>query len=267
VTVFYDTHAHLDYKDYSGDLTDVIQRAHDSGVEKIITVGTDLESSARAIATAERFPGVYAAVGWHPNDAPDAPEDLRPALREMARHPKVVAVGETGLDYFRLSKQQSEAQKVQNIKTKQAEIFRQHMEVASETGLSCIVHERSSVEDVLTQMQPFAGKIRAVVHCFSENKEFLKRFLDMGCLVSFTGIITFKKSEAVCESLAAVPSDRFMLETDCPFLAPVPNRGKRCEPVHVLDTAKIAAEIRNCSLEELSAQTTATARKFFAKIN
>lgn len=264
---FYDTHAHLDYTDYSDDLADVVQRAHDAGVEKIISVATDLESSARAIQNAERFPNVYAAVGWHPNDAPLAPDDLRPALREMARHPKVVAIGEMGLDYFRLSKQPSEAANVQKIKEKQAEIFRQQMEVACEFGLNCIVHQRSSLEDTLREIQPFLNKTKVVFHCFSENTAVLERVLALGAYVSFTGIVTFKNSEIVRESLAAVPSDRFILETDCPFLAPVPHRGKRCEPLYLTETAKTVAELRNCTLEELGRATNATAKLFFPKIS
>lgn len=264
---FYDSHAHLDVSDYPNDLAEVIERAHAAGVEKIVTVGTDLDSSARAIKTAERFPNVYAAVGWHPNEAPIAPDDLRPALRDMARHPKVVAIGETGLDYFRLSKQPSDAVEVQKIKAKQAQVFRQQLEVASETGLNCILHQRGgTLEDTLELLRPFLTKTRFVFHCFSENEAVLNRILALGAFISFTGIVSFKNSENVRNSLIATPSDRFMLETDCPYLAPIPYRGKRCEPSYLVETAKIVAELRNCTLEELGAATNATARGFFPKM-
>jgi TatD DNase family protein len=260
---FYDTHAHLDFPDFAGDLTDVIARAQAAGISKIICIGTDLESSRRSVAIAERFGGVFAAVGWHPSHASQAPADIRAALRELAVHPKVVAIGEIGLDYHRLP---PVAGNVAAYKTKQAEIFRQQMEVAVELGLNCVIHQRDSFDDTLAQLQPFAGKLRGVFHCFSESAERLRQVLALDCLVSFTGIVTFKNGVNVRESLAATPLDRFMLETDCPFLAPVPYRGKRCEPAYVNEISRLVAEVKKCSLEELSAATTATADKFFPNL-
>ncbi len=260
---FYDTHAHLDFPDFAGDLPEVIARAQAAGISKMICIGTDLESSRRSVAIAERFPGVSAAVGWHPSHAGQAPADIRPVLRELAVHPKVVAIGEIGLDYHRPPPNPGD---VAAYKTKQAEIFRQQMEVAAELGLNCVIHQRDSFDDSLAQLQPFAGKLRGVFHCFSESAERLRQVLALDCLVSFTGIVTFKNGVNVRESLAATPLDRFMLETDCPFLAPVPYRGKRCEPAYVNEISRLVAEVKKCSLEELSAATTATAGKFFPKL-
>lgn len=256
--VFYDTHAHIDYPDFKDDLDAVITRAHAAGIERVITIGTDLDGSKRAIAIAEKFPNVYAVVGWHPTHVTSAPEDIRPALRDLAKHPKVVAIGETGLDYHRMPEGNHDA-----YKAKQASIFRQQMEVAAELGLNCVIHQRDSFDDVITQMKPFQGKIRGVFHCFSENVERMKRVLELGSLVSFTGLLTFKTAQSARDALAAAPADRYMLETDCPFLAPVPYRGKRCEPAYVREIADLAAQVRKCSLEELSEQTCRTAKDFF----
>jgi len=258
---FYDTHAHLGFPDFAADLPQVIARAHEAGVAKVISIGTDLESSARAIQIAEANPHVYAAVGWHPTHVLEAPEDVRPALRALAQHPKVVAVGETGLDYHRPPEADFE-----HYKTRQAEIFRQQMELAAEMGLNCIIHQRDSFEDTLAQLTPFASRTRGVFHCFSESVEAMRRVLALGCLVSFTGIVTFKNGGNVREALKAAAPGQFMFETDCPFLAPVPYRGKRCEPAYVRDIAELAAGVRNCSLEELSAMTCETAQRFFPKL-
>jgi TatD DNase family protein len=258
--VFYDTHAHLGFPDFAPDLPEVIERAAAAGVRKIIAIGTDLESSAQAIRIAERFPNVYAAAGWHPTHVLEAPPDVRPALRELAGHPKVIAIGETGLDYHRCPND------IEHYKERQAEIFRQQMEVAAELGLNCVIHQRDSFEDTVAQMQPFVGRTRGVFHCFSEDTGALRRVLAMGSLVSFTGIVTFKNGGNVREALAAAPLGRFMFETDCPFLAPMPFRGKRCEPAHVREISRLAAEVKNCSLEDLSAATIAAAHDFFPKL-
>jgi TatD DNase family protein len=266
VPVFYDTHAHLGFPDFAPDLPEVIERAAAAGISKIIAIGTDLESSTEAIGIAEKFPNVFAAVGWHPTHVLEAPPDVRPALREMAAHPKVVAIGETGLDYYRRPNDAKLPGEFERYKERQAEIFRQQMEVAAETGLNCVIHQRESFEDTLAQMQPFAGRTRGVFHCFSESVEALRRVLAMGSLVSFTGIVTFKNGQNARDALAAAELGRFMFETDCPFLAPAPFRGKRCEPAHVREISRLAAEVKNCSLEELSAATIATAHGFFPKL-
>lgn len=265
---FFDTHAHLDYPDYAPDLPEIIARAHAAGISKIISIGTSLESSERAIRLAEKHPGVYAAVGWHPTEALSAPEDLRPALRELARHPKVVALGETGLDYHRLPSEKPEFTAADDARyqQKQAEIFRQQLEVAAELGLNCVIHQRTAFDDTLAQMKPFIGKTRGVFHCFGETVERMRQVFEIGSLVSFTGIVTFKNAQNVRAAVAAAPLGQFMLETDCPYLAPVPDRGKRCEPAHVLEISEAVARIKLCSLEELSAATCQTAAEFFRKL-
>jgi TatD DNase family protein len=289
LATFYDTHAHLDYPDYANDLPEVIARAQAAGIAKMISIGTSLGSSERAIRLAEKYPLIYAAVGWHPSEALKAPADLRPALREFAKHPKVVAIGEIGLDYHHLPSMSevpvsdparkgnatehagSETGAPQNLdderyKQRQAEIFQQQMEVAIEAGLNCIIHQRGAFDDTLAQLKPFAGKVCGVFHCFGENAERMKQVLDLGSLVSFTGIVTFKNGQNVRDTLAATPLDRFMLETDCPYLAPVPYRGKRCEPAYVKEISEVVAQVKSCSLNELSAATCKTAIEFFRKL-
>jgi TatD DNase family protein len=297
MAIFYDTHSHLDYPDYEKDFSEVIARARSAGISKMISIGTSLDSSERAVRLAEKYPDIYAAVGWHPSDAMTAPSDLRPALRELAKHPKVVAIGEIGLDYHRLpggkvgqaSCLPSERSSASNAastslsqtgrqdacptsedaryKQKQADIFQQQLEVAAEFGLNCVIHQRDAFDDALAQLKPFAGKVRGVFHCFGENADRMRRILEIGSLVSFTGIVTFTNGQNVRDTVAATPLDKFMLETDCPYLAPVPFRGKRCEPAYVKEISETVAQVKNCSLEELSTATCKTAHEFFPKIN
>jgi TatD DNase family protein len=260
---FFDTHAHLDYPDYAPDLNEVIARAQSAGISKVISIGTNLESSRRAVQLSERFPNVYAVIGWHPGEAAGAPEDLRPALRELAKHPKVTAIGETGLDYHRLP--EGESARVE-YKRRQAAIFEQQLQVAAEFGLNCVIHQRDAFDDTLVQLKPFAQRVRGVFHCFGESADRMKKVLEIGSLVSFTGIVTFKNGHNVRETVAATPLDKFMLETDCPYLAPVPYRGKRCEPAYVKEISETVAQVKMCSPEELSAATCRTANEFFRNL-
>jgi TatD DNase family protein len=267
MAAFFDTHAHLDDSKYEKDFPEVVARAQAAGITKIISVGTSLESSARAVRLAGKFPTIYAAVGWHPSEALEAPADLRPALRELARQPKVVAIGETGLDYYRLpSSQKGSAEDDSHYKTRQAEIFRQQLEVAAEFGLNVIIHQRAAFDDTLAQFRPFAGKVRGVFHCFGESVERLQSVLEIGSLVSYTGIVTFKNGQNIRDAVAATPLDKFMLETDCPYLAPVPYRGQRGEPAFVKEISETVARVKMCSLDELSTATCRTASCFFPKL-
>ncbi len=266
--IFYDTHAHLDYPDFAGELPQLIARAQAAGISKIVTIGTDLDSSRRALGLAQQFPSVFAVVGWHPSYAEKAPDDLRPALRELATSPKVVALGETGLDYHRLPSQKAGFGESDDTryKAKQAELFRQHLEVAAELQLNCVIHQRDALEDTLAAFQHYAPKVRGVFHCFANDATTMNRIVALGSLVSFTGILTFKNGQNIRETLAATPLDSFMLETDCPFLAPVPYRGKRCEPAYVKEISEVAAMVKRQTLEELSAATCATAERFFKRL-
>jgi TatD DNase family protein len=283
MAVFFDTHAHLDYPDYAPDLAEAIARAQTAGITKIISIGTSLESSESAIRLAEKHSAVYAAAGWHPTGALDAPDDLRPALRKLAGHPKVVAIGEIGLDYHHLPSQKPESwgsrlsvsgdklklelqQEDTRYKEKQTEIFRQQMEVAAEFKMNCIIHQRTAWDYTIAQMKPFIGRTRGVFHCFGETVERMNQVFELGSLVSFTGIVTFKNAQNVRDTVAAAPLGRFMLETDCPYLAPVPYRGKRCEPAYVKEISESVAQIKACSLDELSAATCQTANEFFPKL-
>lgn len=263
-----DTHAHLDYPEFAPDLPQLLDRARSAGIERILSIGTDLESSRRAIALAERFEEVFAVAGWHPTHALEAPEDLRPALRDLAKHPKVVALGEAGLDYYRLPSHQpgGSAAEDERYKQKQAQIFLQQLEIAAEAGLNCVIHQRSALEDTLAMLQPFGARVRGQFHCFADDATAMRRIVDMGSLVSFTGILTFKNGQNIRDTLAATPLGKFMLETDCPYLAPMPHRGKRCEPAYVKEIATVAAQVKGCSLEQLSAATCGAAREFFPKL-
>ncbi len=263
---FYDTHAHLDFPDFAADLPQIIERAHAAGITTIISIGTDSDSSAQAIKLAEQFPCVYAAVGWHPGHVTAAPADVRPALRELASHPKVVAIGETGLDYYRLPSTQNAGSPAddEHYKRRQAELFRQQLEVAAEAGLNCVIHQRGDcLADTLALLTPYADRVRGVFHCFAGDADAMRRVLALNSIVSFTGIVTFKNAQSVRDTVAATPLGQFMLETDCPYLAPVPYRGKRCEPAYVKEISEVVANAKGCTLEEMSAATCETAEKFF----
>jgi len=279
-----ETHAHLDYPDFAHDLDDVLRRATEAGVTRVITIGTSIESSRRAIDLAERYPAVYATVGVHPTYVQEAEEDVFTPLRELAKHPRVVAIGETGLDYHRLPSEEVAKEKQVQVmtalrtetdeeieaqirdgayKSKQVSLFEQQLDLAVELGLNAVIHQRDAWEDTLKVMQPYTGKLRGVLHCFGGSLDQANEVLDLDHLVSFTGIVTFKNGAAVREVAAQIPLWKFMVETDCPYLAPVPFRGKRCEPAHTRIVAEAIAAARGVSLEEIAEATTETAEQFF----
>src|SRR6266481_623150 len=279
-----ETHAHLDYPDFANDLDDVLRRASDAGVTRIITIGTSIESSRRAIALAEKYPAVYAAIGVHPTSIENAEEDVFTPLRELAKNPRVVAIGETGLDYYHLPSEEVAKEKQVQVmtalrtetdeeieaqiregayKSKQASLFQQQLDLAIELGLNVVIHQRDAWEDTLKIMQPYTGKLRGVFHCFGGSLDQANEVLELDHLVSFTGIVTFKNGAAVREVAAEIPLWKFMVETDCPYLAPVPFRGKRCEPAHTRIVAEAIAAARAVPLEEIAEATTETAEKFF----
>lgn len=265
---FTDTHAHLDFPDFATDLDAVVERATAAGIHRIISIGITSESSRRAVALAGRFPGVYAAVGWHPCHAGEAPDDVRPGLRELAGHPKVVAIGECGLDHYRLPGADAAKSPADDevYKAKQRVVFQQQLEVAAEAGLNVVVHQRAAFAETLAMLAPFRGRVRGVFHCFTGTSGEVAQVLAAGSLVSFTGIATFKKAQNVRDALAAAPAGQFMLETDCPFLAPVPHRGQRGEPAFVRELAEFIAAQKGCPLEQLGAETEQTAEEFFPRL-
>jgi len=255
--VFTDTHAHLDYPEFQSDFPAVLARAEAAGITRVVCIGTGLDSSRTALALAEQWPQVFAAVGIHPNHIPEERPDFLPRLRELANVRRVVAIGETGLDHFRLAKDDTAG------RAAQAAAFRAQLDLAAELGLPVIIHERAAWDDTLAIMREYTGRVRAVFHCFGKSPEHAREVIALGHLVSFTGIVTFKNAPDAQASAANVPSGSFMLETDCPYLAPVPHRGKKCEPAFLRNTAEHIATLRGIPLDELASQTEATAESFF----
>lgn len=263
-----DTHAHLDFPAYSEDLPGVIERATAAGVSRIISISTSLEGSARAIELADRFAGVSATVGVHPCYVDESPEEILPQLRELAQHPQVVGIGETGIDYHRTQEQPGEPNALRHWtqnREKQARFFDEQLSLAVELGLNVVVHQRDSWDDTLRVLRPYSGKLRAVYHCFGGTLSQAHQLLDLGFLVSFTGIVTFKNALGAHESAAKLPAGSFFLETDCPFLAPVPHRGQRCEPAYTRFIAEHVAKLRGETLEQVAAHTSAAASAFFQR--
>jgi TatD DNase family protein len=265
--VFFDTHAHLDFPDFADEIDAIIARAESAGITRIISIGTTLERSLAAISIAERYPHVYAAIGWHPSDVTSAPSVLPSQFSELARHPKVVAIGETGLDFSRLpTGSGGTAEDDANYKERQLALFTQQLELAANYGLNVVIHQRAAFQETVDAFRKWSQKVRAVFHCFVGMPTEQKKIRELGSLVSFTGIATFKNAAEVRETLRETALGDFMLETDAPYLAPVPHRGKRCEPAFVADTAAFVAREKSCTLEELSEATCRTAREFFPKL-
>ena len=280
-----ETHAHLDYLDFANDFDDVLRRANEAGVTRIITIGTSIESSRRAVDLAERYSNIYAVIGVHPTYAEKAQDDVMTPLRELANSPRVVAIGETGLDYHHLPSVQAAKEKNVQVfaralqgeveeeieanirdgayKSRQASLFQQQLDLAAELRFNVVIHQRDTWDDTLEIMKPYTGKLRGVFHCFGGTLEQANEVLDLDHLVSFTGIVTFKNGANVREVAAKVPVWKFMVETDCPYLAPVPFRGKRCEPAHTRIVAETIAAARGVPLQEIAEATTETAENFF----
>jgi TatD DNase family protein len=265
-------------------LDDVLRRANEAGVTRIITIGTSIESSRRAVDLAEKYSSIYAVIGVHPTYVEQAGEDVITPLRELAKSPRVVAIGETGLDYHHLPSVEAAKQKNVQVfsalqsgteeqleasiedgayKSKQTDLFEEQLDLAVELHLNVVIHQRDAWDDTLEIMKPYTGKVRGVFHCFGGTLEQANEVLDLDHLVSFTGIVTFKNGASVREVAAKVPSWKFMVETDCPYLAPVPFRGKRCEPAHTRIVAETIAAARGVPLQEIAEATTETAENFF----
>ncbi len=286
IPVLTDTHAHLDYPEYDGQLDAVLARAREAGVQRVITIGIDRESCHRSLAIAEKYEHVYAVVGLHPCAVMDSGAmEFLSDLSDLARHPKVVGIGETGLDYHHLPSREliqrdkseavfgalmagtAEATQAEiadgAVKSAQAEAFKVQLDIAVELGLNVTIHQRDAWQDTLDILRPFTGKLRGVFHCFGGSPEDVAEVVGMGHLVSFTGIVTFKNAALTQASAISVAAEGYMVETDCPYLAPVPFRGSTCEPAHVRLTAEKIAVLRGETLDKVSADTEAAVRRFF----
>ncbi|MFA5867861.1 MAG: TatD family hydrolase [Actinomycetota bacterium] len=261
--MFIDTHVHLDFADFQRDRSETVARAEAAGVSKMINVGSSLQGSRDSIKLSKEFPGVYATVGIHPHDAGEATQRNLAELLLLASKPKVVAIGEIGLDYFK-SKTSPQLQK---------EAFLRQLDMAIRLNKPVIIHSRDAEEDMLDVFWQFQG-VRGVLHFFSGSPDFAKAAVSYGLYVSFTGVITYKprqpgrgsgaEYDALREEIInSIPADRLMIETDCPFAAPEPYRGKRCEPAYVVEVARRLAEVRGISLDEIERVTTENAERFF----
>ena len=248
-----DTHAHLDFPDYKDDIDEVIERAGEVGVEYMINVGTTVASSNKSIELAKQYEQIYASIGIHPNEASKVSGEEWSRLEALAGGDKVVAIGETGLDYYR-DRSKREDQK---------RLFHQHIELAQRHNLPVIIHNREASSDCLDIVHEYSGKIKGVVHCFAGTVEDAEEFLKLGFHVSFAGPITFPKADNLREALKAVPVERLLLETDCPFLAPQPKRGKRNEPSYLQYTIPVLAELYKLSVEDIKRITTLSAKNLF----
>ena len=285
MAVLTDTHAHLDFPEFDRQIDAVIARAREAGVHRIITIGIGRESCRKSIALAEKYDYVFAVVGLHPCNVldPGAMEFLE-ELPALARHPKVVALGETGMDYHHLPSRELAGRKEESVftalqastaegmqaeiadgamKAAQAEAFKAQLDLAVELGRNVVIHQRAAWDDTLDILRPYTGKLRGVFHCFGGTPEAAEELVTMGHLVSFTGIVTFKNAALVQETVQAVAPDGYMVETDCPYLAPVPFRGKTCEPAHVRLIAEKIAALRGVTLDQVAADTERTAEAFF----
>ena len=250
--MYFDTHAHYDDEAFDSDREELLKAMPEKGVDLIVNPGCGAESSARAVELAERFPFVYAAVGWHPHEADSFHESSVEQLRAWAKHEKVVAIGEIGLDYhYDFSP-----------RDKQREVFVRQMQLAQELGLPVVVHDRESHADCMEVVRAFPD-VKGVFHCYSGSAEMAKELLALGWYLSFTGAVTFKNARKALETIECVPLERMMIETDSPYLAPVPHRGKRNDSSLLPHIAQVIADIKGISLEEAAARTQETGKSFF----
>jgi TatD DNase family protein len=259
--MFFDTHTHLGSHKFDSDLPDILARARAAGVSRMLVPATDLVNARKCLAIAEREPDVRVAVGIHPCDVDSVSgSDWITELRELAQHPKVAAIGEIGLDYFHAP---PEGFDLAGWKAHQAHCLKLQLDLAAELGLNVVLHNRESWDDLVAQVMPFSGRLRGVFHCYTGTLEQAQPLLATGHLISFTGIVTFKNPGPAGETARMVADGQYMLETDAPYLAPVPHRGQRCEPAYVADTARAVAAMRGQSAEEVARVTSETALRFF----
>jgi TatD DNase family protein len=253
-----DSHCHLDFDDFAGDLDGIVGRAQAAGIGRIVSISTRVQRRAGLLAIAERFPDVYCSIGTHPHHAHEELDLTTADLVALTRHPKTVAIGEAGLDYhYDLSPREA-----------QERGFRNHIAAARETGLPLVIHSREADADMAAILEEETGKgaFPAVLHCFTGGRELAQRAVALGLYVSFTGILTFKKSDELRAIAAELPADRILVETDSPYLAPGRHRGKRNEPAFVVETARVLAETRKVELPEIAQTTTENFFRLFSKV-
>ncbi|MGE7781981.1 TatD family hydrolase [Peribacillus sp. NPDC097264] len=252
--MLFDTHVHVNAEQFNEDLEEVIERAQDAGVKNMVVVGFDRPTITRAMELVEIYDFMFAAIGWHPVDAIDMTEEDLQWIEELSAHPKVVAIGEMGLDYH-WDKSPKEIQK---------EVFRKQIRLAKKVKLPIIIHNREATADIVSILkEEGASEVGGIMHCFSGSAETALECIDMNFYISLGGPVTFKNAKKPKEVAAAVPLDRLLIETDCPYLAPHPFRGKRNEPSYVKLVAEQIADIKQLSVEEVSQATTSNAKKLF----
>ena len=253
-----DSHCHLDFPDFASELDDVVARARAAGVSRIVTISTRVKKHAQVLAIAERFPDVFCSVGTHPHNAQDETEITTQDLIERAKHPKVVAIGEVGLDYHY----------DKSPRDLQAKSFRAHIAAARATGLPLVIHSRDCDADMARILEEETGKgaFPAVLHCYTGGRDLAFKAMRLGLHISFTGILTFKNSGALRELAAELPAERVLVETDAPYLAPMPYRGKRNEPAFVVETAKVLADACGVPPEVIAHRTTENFFRLFSKV-
>lgn len=247
-----DSHAHLEMREFDRDRDEVIRRAAQAGVKRIVTVGTTLAECEKAVAIAAAYPGVYAAIGIHPHEVKSIRKETYDRLKKLAGSRKIVAYGEIGLDFFR------------NISPPDVQVtrFGEQLELAKELALPIIIHDREAHRETVSMLRE-SGIGRGIIHCFSGDYAMARECLDMGFYISIPGTVSFPKSERLREIVAKVPLDRLLVETDCPYLTPVPHRGKRNEPAYVAHTARKVAEVKKTSFEETARITSENASRVF----
>jgi TatD DNase family protein len=253
-----DSHCHLDFPDFAAELDGVVARARAVGIGRLVTISTRVRRHAQVLAIAERFAEIYCSVGTHPHHAHEELDIGSDELADISRHPKVVAIGEAGLDYHYDN----------SPRAAQEQGFRTHITAARATGLPLVIHSREADDDMARILEEESGKgaFPAVLHCFTGGRNLAMRAVALGHYVSFTGILTFKNSQALRDVAAALPADRILVETDAPYLAPLPYRGKRCEPAYVVETANVLAQTRGVSPGDIATQTTDNFFRLFHKV-
>lgn len=252
-----DSHCHLNYKGLREDEAAVVERARDAGVGCMLAINTKLREFEEIQALVETYHDVYGTVGIHPHEAENEPDVAVGALLERARHPRIVGIGETGLDYY----YDNAPRDMQQVN------FRSHIHAARESGLPVIVHTRDADDDCISIMQEemAKGTFKGVIHCFTASQRLADAMLELGLYISISGIATFRSAKTLQDSVKTIPLDRLLVETDAPFLAPVPHRGRPCEPAFVMDTARFVADLRGESFDDLQQATTQNFFTLFSK--